>query len=416
MAPGHPDTLARTIPTFRRFVLATSLAMALSAPGGAQAPAPSSTPAASENVRVTLVQIPATVVDGKGRFVPDLTAADFEVREDGKKIVLDSVDALVYPARILDAADIAAADPVPELSSAAGVRKYMLVFDQTFATQSEIRRAQAAAARFVRGQMGALDSAAIAEMSAGGGVTLLQKFTPDRARLAEVLEREPSSDGWDRTTPPSENASDKVPQDIRTSLAQDHSRYRRQLAARQISSLGRLAEGMEVVPGRKYLVLFSHGFEPELLSGSTQMPTGPRDLKTDPWGDTDTFGDTSLRAELDSMTKQCRKHDTMIYAVDVGGVAADAAQSLDKRVGPFGRTRESLAAIARGTGGKLLMDSNDYTPLLEQLLQETRGMYLLNFAPRSSGTPGRYHALRVKVARRGADVFVRTGYFEPTPR
>ena len=402
--------------TISRFVLATPFAMALSASGAAQAPDPPPTHAASENVRVTLVQIPATVLDGKGRFVPDLTAADFEVREDGKPIALDSVDVLIYPARILEAADIAAADPAPELSSAAGVRKYMLVFDHTFATQAEIQRAMAAAARFVRGQMGALDAAAIVVMSAGGGVSLLQKFTPDRARLVEILERGASSDGWDRTTPPSENASASVPQDVRTSLAQDHARYRRQLAARLISNLGRLAEGMEIVPGRKHLVLFSHGFEPELLSGSTQMPTGPRDLKTDPWGDTDTFGDTSLRAELDSMAKRCRQHDTVIYAIDVGGVAADIAQSLDKRVGPFGRTRESLAAIARGTGGRLLMDSNDYTPLLEQLMQETRGMYLLNFAPRSPGTPGRYHALKVKVARRGADVFARTGYFEPTPR
>jgi VWFA-related protein len=399
-----------------RLVLAAPLAIAVPASSSAQAPAPAPTPAASENVRVTLVQIPATVVDDKGRFMPDLTAADFDVREDGKPIALDSVDVLLYPARIVDAADIAAADAAPELSSAAGVRKYMLVFDQTFATQAEIQRAFGAAARFVRGQMGALDAVAIAVMSAGGGVSLLQKFTPDRARLIKILEREASSDGWDRTTPPSENASAAIPQDIRTSLAQDHSRYRRQLAARQISQLGRLAEGMEIVPGRKYVVLFSHGFEPELLSGSTQMPTGPRDLKTDPWGDTDTFGDTSLRAELDSMTKQCRQHDTVIYAIDVGGVAADIAQNLDKRVGPFGRTRESLAAIARGTGGKLLMDSNDYTPLLEQLLRETRGIYLLNFAPRSIGTPGRYHALKVKVSRRGTDVFVRTGFYEPMPR
>jgi VWFA-related protein len=399
-----------------RLVLAATTGLPALLAAQTPVPSPPPTPAASENVRVTLVQIPATVLDDKGRFVPDLKAADFDLREDGKPVVLDSVDALIYPARILDAGDIASADPPPELSSAAGVRKYMLVFDHTFATQAEIQRAMAAAARFVRGQMGALDAAAIIVMSAGGGVSLLQKFTPDRARLVETLERGASSDGWDRTTPPSENASEKIPQDIRTSLAQDHARYRRQLAARLISHLGILAEGMEIVPGRKYVVLFSHGFEPELLSGSTQMPTGPRNLQKDPWGDTDTFGDTSLRAELDAMTKKCRKHDIVIYAIDVGGVSADIAKSLDKPVLPFGRARESLAAIARDTGGKLLMDSNDYTPLLDQLMQETRGMYLLNFKPRSVGTPGRYHPLKVKVARRGADVFVRTGYFEPAAR
>jgi VWFA-related protein len=402
-------------------LLAVSVVIALPALAAAQAPAPPtpappSPPSASENVRVTLVQVPVTVVDGDGRFVPDLKAADFEVREDGRKIALDSVDVILYPRRRPEDAGAAAAEPDPEVSTAAGVRKFLLLFDRTFATQAEIQRALPAAARFVREQMGDYDSAAIAVMSAGGGLTVAQKFTPDRARLAEILERDTPSDAWDKTTAPSENASEKTPQDVRTSLAQDHARYRTQLASRQISQLGKLAAALETVPGRKYVVLFSHGFEPELLSGSTQMPAGPRNLQTDPWGDTDTFGDTGLRAELDEMVKACRKHDAVIYAIDVGGVAADIAQSLDKRVGPFGRTRESLAAIARGTGGKLLMDSNEYTPLLEQLMQETRGIYLLNFAPTSPGTPGRFHPLKVKVARRKIDVFVRTGYFEPMPR
>jgi len=399
-----------------RVALAVSAALALSALAAGQAPPTPPAPSASENVRVTLVQLPATVVDGKGRFVPDLRPSDFEVREDGKPIALDSVDVLLYPRHRPEDAAAAAAEPEPEVSTAAGVRKYLLLFDRTFATQTEIQRALPAAARFVREQMGDFDSASIAVMSAGGGLAVAQKFTPDRARLAEILERDTSSDAWDRTTAPSENTSDKVPQDVRTSLAQDHARYRTQLASRLISQLGKLAEALESVPGRKYVVLFSHGFEPELLSGSTQMPSGPRNLQTDPWGDTDTFGDTGLRAELDAMTNACRKHDTVIYAIDVSGVNADIAPSLDRRTNPFGRTRESLAAIARGTGGKLLMDSNEYTPLLEQLMQETRGIYLLNFAPKSSGTPGRYHAVKVRVARRGTDVFVRTGYFEPMPR
>ncbi len=383
------------------------LTLAPRAPAQQPAPAPQ-----RERVRVTLVQLPVTVADGDGRPILGLTASDFEVKDNGKSVRLEAVDAIEYPASQPPDAPPEAQAPAPRVSSLAAVRKFVLLFDLTFASQTELQRALQGASRFAREQMGALDAASIATVSAGGGVKILQQFSPDRARLLEVLEAETNSDAWERTRPTSDNLSRILPSDVQTTIQQDTDRYRRQLASQLLGQLEGLAGGLEAIPGRKHVLLFSHGFDPQLLTGSVSLPSGPRDLKTSPFGDTESHGDSSLRAELDRLHASYRRHDVVLYAIDLAGIASVVTETSNERIGTFARGRESLAAIAQDTGGELMTGSNDFGPLLDRVLEATRTVYLLSFPPAEAGGVGKFHPLKVKVVRRGARVFARTGYYE----
>ena len=51
-----------------------------------------------ESAGVNLVQVPVTVVDREGRPVSNLTGADFELRDNGKPVTLQAVDATSFAA------------------------------------------------------------------------------------------------------------------------------------------------------------------------------------------------------------------------------------------------------------------------------------------------------------------------------
>src|SRR5688500_6936477 len=63
------------------------LAVSLTLPSGsrAQEPAPAPRPPLVVPARTELVLAGAVVTDGKGRYVTDRTASDFEIKEDGQR-------------------------------------------------------------------------------------------------------------------------------------------------------------------------------------------------------------------------------------------------------------------------------------------------------------------------------------------
>src|SRR5207247_1242129 len=76
---GQPRTHMPPAPRFRERTAAVVLALALAAPiraGGQEKPV--------VRVSLELIQVDAVVTDGAGRYVTDLTADDFELREDGR--------------------------------------------------------------------------------------------------------------------------------------------------------------------------------------------------------------------------------------------------------------------------------------------------------------------------------------------
>src|SRR5437870_5585742 len=86
-----------------------------------------------ETVTVSVVEVPVTVVGRDGNPVRGLTAANFEVIDEGKKRPVTGFDAIDFTSK-----DVAAA--ISPLNPAAR-RSFMLVFDLGYSSPKSISRA-----------------------------------------------------------------------------------------------------------------------------------------------------------------------------------------------------------------------------------------------------------------------------------
>ena len=75
------------------------------------------------------------------------------------------------------------------------------------------------------------------------------------------------------------------------------------------------------------------------------------------------------------------------------------------------REVETMQVMAEWTGGRAFYNTNDIQGALKQASQDAEVTYSLGFYADEKELDGSYHELRVKVARKGADVRYRKGYF-----
>jgi VWFA-related protein len=420
-----------------RSLLVSSLAvLALAASAAAAPPVGGSV---HEQAGVSLVEVPVTVTDRDGKPVKGLTAADFEVRDDGKEVTIQAVDVT----EILSGKPAPGAPRAGAAVSPAARRRFLLLFDLSFATPSRITRIREAARKFVMDQIGPDDLAAVATYSVEHGMKLVLTFTPDRAQLASAVETlgfvndsEKSPDPlqltstvpleWVMGQPPASSTGRRADVDLenlrdvgRMAQRQDDA-YRRGRVGQLIQSFGSLARALDSVEGRKQVIYFSQGFDIRLLQGNSQDTAATTEQNENAahgaiWSiDSEArFGNSGLQSALNDMLDLFKRSDCVVHAVDLSGLTAGNEQGGADPSGGSGQA--ALFAIAEGTGGELFKNANDFSGQLDKLLEEESVVYVLTFSPKLSDHPGKYHSLRVRVKRSGARVSARAGYYEPRP-
>jgi VWFA-related protein len=120
-----------------------------------------------------------------------------------------------------------------------------------------------------------------------------------------------------------------------------------------------------------------------------------------------------------------RRANAAVYFVDARGLSA-AQMGMDAEIGTrtefrdlgswFTESRErgeGSRALAADTGGFSLTDRNDLGPALVRIGRESRSYYLLGYAPSNRKADGRFRGIGVTVAREGAKVRARRGYYAP---
>ncbi|HEX7253002.1 MAG TPA: VWA domain-containing protein, partial [Thermoanaerobaculia bacterium] len=422
----------------RRMSVAVILAPLLISPSSAQQADRAGS--VRESASVTVVEIPVNVIGKDGKPVAGLTAADFELLDDGKKQPINGMD-VVDLARLASAPLTVGTIPV-ELAAR---RHWLMIFDLSYTSLSGLLRARDGARDFVTKAMRPTDLAAVATLSAETGFKLVVNFTADRKQLAEgidtlglpgvAVQHAVDPLGFAIVAPGLSEGTDrlnKVVQELKElrdnqkPATDDLARGR---VTQLVKSLGTIGRVLDSVRGRKHVLFFSEGFETRLLSGnaaekpsgapfaaqqSTTQETADNAAHGELWKiDSDArYGSTSSRTVLDRALAECRRSDTLLHTVDISGLRNDSDAS---GVTKPGSGTDALFTLAADTNGEFIRNANNFGGEIEKIVERTDLVYLLIYQPKSLTKPGTFHELKVKVKAPGAKVVARAGYYEPRP-
>lgn len=176
-----------------------------------------------------------------------------------------------------------------------------------------------------------------------------------------------------------------------------------------IETMRYIINGMNELPGRKMMMLFSDGMRIELSSSKSRS--------------------AAVYAMLENLVDLANRSSIVVYTYDTKGMKGMSVQASDnlyevidghrdqkinERFGNFRASQDGLVFLANQTGGKSLLNSNDLNGGIQRALDEQAGYYLLGYIPDTDTfdpSKRRFNKLEVKVDRPGVNVSYRSGFF-----
>jgi VWFA-related protein len=343
-----------------------------------QQPSPASqTPTFRAEARY--VEIDASITDGNGQFVRDLTQEDFEILEDGipqtvERLVL--VDVPVEPLERVggDSAERLDTDVATNTGES---RIYVMLLDCCGST--DILLARLWARRFVDHALGSHDIMAVvhAQGSRGDG----QPFTGNARLLRASIDRYI-------------NAPILIPLNACEEVQRLRNTYQ---------AVEDLSERLGAVSGRRKAILWVNGmipFDANLEFGGGPAPAGP--------GGACIGGATAgtvVFMHRDAI-RMATRNNVAIYPVDPAGLTIDLGFRELARVA-------ALRAVAEDTGGEAVVGTNDFLSAFERVVRHNSTYYLIGYYSSVDRRDGRFRSVTVRVRRRGLSVRAKKGYFAP---
>lgn len=394
-----------------------------------------------EKASATVIEVPVNVIGKDGKPLAGLTAADFELYDNGKKQEISGFEVVNLRRPAADAAN-----PFPEAPPAAARRHWLLLFDLSYASPTGLIRARDGARSFVEKDMAPSDLAGVATLSIENGWKLLENFTSDRVQLGHAINtlglvktgvrtNDPLAFAFVQPGPAQETASgpQQAAADAFKEYFADLQRLQlnasgereRGRVAQHVGSLGQIAQVLNSVRGRKYVLFFSEGFESRLLmgnAGKTASPLGQTDATQDTSAEavlhgeiwkvnSDTrFGSSATRGFLTNAMSVFRRADVVLDTIDISGLRADG--EVTRRAGSG---TDALFTLANETNGDFIRNANQLSGDLRKVIERTDLVYILAFQPTNPSKPGAFHELAVKVKAPTSRISCRSGYYEPRP-
>jgi VWFA-related protein len=337
-----------------------------------QAPPPPPQPQAQPPIfrgGTNLVQVDAIVTDENSRPIVDLTAADFELLDDGKVMPIDRV-------RFLGAAEYSGDSTLAPIrthedeereASRDDVRVYAIVLDDYHVQRLNELRVIEPLLAFVR-QLPPTDLVAV--FYPLDSVTDVA-FTRDREKVMKAIRAFYGRRG-DYFPPkyPVEEVHLRYPRDIE--------RFRREIVNSALEGLATHLGGIS--QGRKTVIFVSEGF--------TQQVNDVRDLY-----------------------QAASRANVAFYPLDPRGMTMSSGRTTSGQImSGLVSDRDAMETLASETGGRAIVQKNDLAAALGQVIRDSRAYYLVAYeSPHPDD--GKFHKVTVRVKRRRATVFARTGYW-----
>ena len=374
---------------------------------------------------VTLVTLVVVPRDRNGLFLDDLIARDFvvvdegEVREVASLVRVQGGRVSEQLARGLRAQNGLLLPPPPRPPDALTGRLFVILVDDLHIPAGLTPRARTAFVEMAENLIHEGDQFAV--VSTGPSAIAVQ-VTTDRGLLRSTAERI-TGDGFD----PNELIQNFAPVPG----------YTPELMARAgvaFTTISNVVESLEQVQHlRKVVVYFSSGYDLNPFLSERRGYHGEaggepgmvnqgiaRLLRQDaPLGDVDGLeGDGDLARRIDELAEAANRANAAFYTVDPRGLVPampGAADFLLTGRGSYTEwnftTQNSLRSLAEQTGGRAMINRNDFDDVFREIDAETSDFYILGFALTNPDPTIRTRRLIVRVRGRGAvDVQHRSHY------
>ncbi|HEX6183407.1 MAG TPA: VWA domain-containing protein, partial [Pyrinomonadaceae bacterium] len=372
-----------------------------------QPPQPRPSPSSPDDdvVRITtnLVQFDAVVTDKNGRHVTDLGAADFEILLGGKRQEITNFSYVSNEAGGATPAPTpkqnpdktaAPAPPVPpaRLRPEKVRRTIALVVDDLGTSFESTYYVREALKKFVNQQMQPDDLVAIIRTSAGVGA--LQQFTSDKRMLHAAIERvrwnmsgragvgafaPMAADPLARVRADGDEGTARTAggRDTENLGAGDVDEFREEIfSVGTLGALNYVVRGLQELPGRKSVIMFSDGFRIHRRDDSSFNQRVVESLRR--------LTDLANRASVVIYTIDARGLQTLgLTAADntAGMTGAEIEQNLMERRNALFDTQDGMNYLAQQTGGFFIKNSNDLAGGVRKVVEDQKGYYLIGFRP-----------------------------------
>jgi VWFA-related protein len=375
----------------------------------------SSNPSAPYTLSVKSQLVVETVVakDKQGNFIPNLTAKDFTITEDGVPQTIRFCEHQDLPT---NAAPLPAAAPgtediklykrltrtqvAPETMENDRYKNHRLLalyFDMSAMRPADQLRALSAAEKFLRTQMTTVDLVSILRYQ-GGSVDVLQDFTADRNKLLSILETLIVGEGQGTA----ESIDDASSADTGAAFGQDDTEFNVFNTDRQLSALQTAAKMLSQLNEKKSLIYFASGLRLNGIDNQAQLHATV---------------DAAIRAGVS------------FWPIDARGLVAEAplgdatqgspgnsgmysGTAAQANTSNFQQSQDTLFALAGDTGGKALFDSNDLDRGIVQAQQAISEYYVIGYYTTNTARNGHFRRVKISLAQDAtAKLDYRQGYY-----
>jgi VWFA-related protein len=395
------------------------------------------------SVNVSEVRLDVVVLDKKGNPITDLTAADFEIYQNGSP---QAVTAGVYVENQADNAARPAASkkgaanlpqlPVAALQKDEVCRTIVFVVDNISMFFDELNSAKTSIRRFMEKQMQPCDMVAVIRTSYGNSA--MNFFSSDKDQIAARVDSIPfeglteeiiawalrgeSENGSTVIAQSSESESesegDQPESDALDTSASEGSiseRFRtidgilHRIYSNQISTVSYSLRALKDMPGRKILFLLT-SYPSITIRESSYIGISAQEIVNPAYN----LDELYYGGRLSRLADEALRAGVVVHTLDSKGLIAPPTSRI-----PNSNSANGLNGLAYKTGGIFVENSNFFVDGVGKKSNNMiAGYYLLSYVPPADtfnvSRQNVYHRIQVKVKRKGAEVHTRDGFFGRT--
>jgi VWFA-related protein len=203
-------------------------------------------------------------------------------------------------------------------------------------------------------------------------------------------------------------------------------RIRTQVSLSAIKSL--IVHMGSLKEGRKALIIVSEGYTymvpPQMRNQNAQMPGfgnpnafNPQAGVNDPNEDRASWlASLDIDSDLREIYDTANRNNVALYPVDPRGLPGfefdiNEGVGLQTDSKYLTATMDTLRLLAENTDGRAIVNRNDLAAGMRQITRDSSAYYLLGYNSSQAPADGKFHEIKVRVKRPGAQVRYRKGYW-----